>query len=155
MPYFCCNQVQALEKTFKAIQLQRMQGIPIVNPALQVEAINFQVWEKYCVGILITPWFMNLLVLPDSTEQLHYSPKSDEKITYHFPSGEYEFLVCYEESLGIYHSCSLFSPMFDFTTQEIAKQTAQQVLMLLMQPVELMEKKGISRRDLLRGKARE
>lgn len=153
--FSCDKQVQALESTFIAIQQERMQGIPILNPALHVEAVGFQTWENACLGILITPWFMNLLILPLVADKPAQLPSTDEKKSYQFPSGIYEFLVSYEANLGIYQSCSLFSPMFDFADQAMARETAQAILTLLMTAPEPKAnvKKGISRRELLRGKA--
>jgi hypothetical protein len=34
-----------------------------------------------------------------------------------FPDGEYSFLTQLDNDFGVYLTCSLFSPMFDFNTQ--------------------------------------
>ena len=31
-----------------------------VNPALAVEAVGFRPWEDHWLGVMVTPWFMNL-----------------------------------------------------------------------------------------------
>ena len=36
----------------------------MVNPALAVEAVGFRPWGEHWLGILITPWFMNLVLMP-------------------------------------------------------------------------------------------
>ncbi|OUD13922.1 [NiFe]-hydrogenase assembly chaperone HybE [Thioflexithrix psekupsensis] len=153
-----CERVSELVRCFQHIYQTRMQDMPMVNPALSVDVIGFRTWQQRCVGILITPWFMNLIVLFEQPTEKVSLPHADEKYHYQFPSGHYEFLVCHEESLGLYHSCSLFSPMFDFNSQELAQQTAQHILTLLWQAPEKQikpkdnEKKTLSRRELLRGK---
>ena len=52
------------------IQRERMADIPLLNPALEVQAVGFSVWEAYCLGVLITPWFMNLMLLPLAGDKL-------------------------------------------------------------------------------------
>ncbi len=41
----------------------RMRGLPIVNPALAVEAVGFAPWEGHWLGVMVTPWFINLTLL--------------------------------------------------------------------------------------------
>ncbi|MDD2865549.1 MAG: [NiFe]-hydrogenase assembly chaperone HybE [Methylococcales bacterium] len=134
---------QLLENCFKQIQTQRMEGVPILNPKLHVQAVDFRLYQQAWLGILITPWFMNLLYLRDDELQV------GEKITHLFPAGNFEFVVGYENDLGFYQTCSLYSPMFDFEEQTVAVQTAQAALNGLL---EIPEPPKISRRDLLRGR---
>jgi [NiFe] hydrogenase assembly HybE family chaperone len=132
-----------LETCFKQIQTQRMAGVPILNPKLHVQAVDFRLYQGAWLGILITPWFMNLLYWRD--DEL----AAGEKITHRFPAGEFEFVVGYEDALGFYQTCSLYSPMFDFEEQAVAVQTAQAALNALL---EIPEPPKISRRDLFRGR---
>ena len=56
----------ALVAVFRQIAETRMQGLSICNPALAVEAIGFrQRDDGHWAGVLITPWGINLLCLPD------------------------------------------------------------------------------------------
>lgn len=132
-----------LETCFKQIQAQRMEGVPILNLKLHVQAVDFQLYQGAWLGVLITPWFMNLLYLRDDVKT------AGAKITHRFPAGEFEFVVGYEDALGFYQTCSLYSPMFDFEEQTVAVQTAQAALNALL---EIPEPPKISRRDLLRGR---
>lgn len=133
----------ALETCFTQIQRQRMADVPIVNTALRVQAVDFQLFKHAWLGVLISPWFMNILYFNDD------DLLAGEKITHQFPAGAFEFTVGYEEALGFYQSCSLYSPMFAFTEQETAVQTAQAALQALLY---VPERPVISRRDLLRGR---
>lgn len=124
-----------LEATFGDILTQRMCGIPIVNSQLAVEAIGFHEWNNYQLGILITPWFMNLMLIPDSDahEPSGDNPPKVGSTQHHvFPSGSYEFVVGFEEDIGYYQSCSLFSPMFEFAEQSTAALTAREALDAIM-----------------------
>lgn len=121
----------ALTRTFTRIQQQRMQGVPLLNPALHVACVGFRTWRDRCLGVLITPWFMNLVLLPcegDAWEGLRIGHKQTEV----FPSGAYEFTLGEEPGIGRYLSCSLFSPMFAFDSQAAAVATAEAVMAGLM-----------------------
>ena len=120
-----------LEDRYNIILNTRMIGVPVVNSALRVEAIGFQPWNDCCVGVLITPWFMNLMLL--SCEGSHWNDlKVGGTQVHHFPSGRYEFVVGYEEGIGFYQSCSLFSPMFEFSGHDAAVLVAQETMNVIM-----------------------
>ena len=77
------------------------------------------------LGILLTPWFMNLVWLPqDAGVALANEVRTlgKEKLS---------FMVANEAGIGPYQMCSLFSPVFEFASQEAARETAQEVLRLL------------------------
>ena len=101
-----------------------MADVPICNPVLAVEAVGFRrMAEGHWAGLMITPWAINLLVLP-TQEQDWPMLGAGSKHDWRFPSGDYEFIVAHEDSLGIYHLCSLFSPALEFATHEAAQLTA-------------------------------
>lgn len=125
-----------LEATFRDIHANQMRGVPIVNAALNVKAVGFQERDGHILGVLITPWFMNLVQapLPDVGGPRRVS---GEKVLLSFPSGDYEFTAVNRDQAGDlppYLACSLFSPMFDFTTMLQTIETAQAALVGLMDP---------------------
>lgn len=112
-----------LVAVFAAIARTRMADVPLCNPALQVEALGFRRRaDGHWAGAMITPWAINLLCLPGSEDWPALAACS--KYDWQFPSGNYEFTVADEASLGIYHLCSLFSPAFDFASHDVARLTA-------------------------------
>ncbi len=123
--------IARLEKKYTEIEQNRMQGMPVINNTLTAKAIGFTPWNDCCLGVMLTPWFMNLMLLP--TEEDNWSGIAfGKKVTHEFPSGLYDFTMGYEEGIGPYQMCSLFSPMFEFTDQNAAIATAQAVLDGLM-----------------------
>ncbi len=122
-----------LAAAFELVGATRMHDVPILNPALGVEAVGFAPWDAHWLGVLVTPWFMNLMLLPRATEQW-VRLRPGEKHTYVFPSGAFEFIGGHEEAIGEYQSCSLFSPMFEFADQETARLTAAACLRALFDP---------------------
>lgn len=137
----------ALETTFNEILDKRMRDLPIVNSALSVQAVGFNRFGEDCLGILITPWFMNLLLLPGPNSAWR-EQQPGTKIDKRFPYGVFEFTLGNEPQLGTYALCSLFSPMFQFENQTAALATAQAALNGLLAEA---APRGVSRRDLLRG----
>lgn len=136
-PALLAQRVEALTACFIAIQSERMAGIPVVNPALRVEAVGFS-WgdlpdgEKdvcpVAEGILITPWFMSLLRLPAEMQPCGQVGRSR---VHRFGGEFFDFIEAYDPVIGSYESCALFSPMTGFTNQELARETATASLALV------------------------
>jgi len=120
------TQVQQLEDTFRHIQRERMQGLPFLNPALEVKAVGFMPWGENVIGVLLTPWFMNLMLLPGNEDWS--ALKVGNKVSHLFHSGCYEFTVGHEAGFGRYQMCSLFSPVQQFVDQVAAEATAVEVM---------------------------
>jgi [NiFe] hydrogenase assembly HybE family chaperone len=148
---------EKLEAVFGEIEKNRMQNVPMCNPALQVKAIGFREWGDYYFGVMLTPWFMNLMLIPRAASQ-HDHPVPGSKTVHVFPSGCYEFVHAEEEALGHYQVCSLFSPVFEFADQQIAIDTAARVLSDIMDKqntdnnptIEEHKQTPLSRRQFLR-----
>ena len=117
---------QQLQQVFETIWQQRMQDMPVVNPALAVAVIGFEKTALDQLGIVLTPWCMNLVLLPESDEWNALKPGSKQIHT--LPAGSYEFVVASEPGIGRYQTCSLFSPMFEFSDQQAALATAEAAL---------------------------
>jgi len=123
--------VKRLESTFNYIFKERMADVPITNDKIEVRAIAFQRWQESYLGVMITPWFMNLMLLPGKSE--NWDDKQELSTnTYTFPSGNYQFLTGFEPDIGKYQMCSLFSPMFVFSDNNAAIETAETVMKELM-----------------------
>ncbi len=103
---------------------KRMEGLPIVNTALAVEAVGFAPWQGRWLGVMVTPWFMNLVLAP--LEPAAWSPLAQgEKRPYRFPAGVYEFIGANDVLAGEYQFCSLFSPVLQFDDQAAARMVAE------------------------------
>ena len=123
----------ALQRTFEAVQRERMRDVPVLHPALAVEALGFRPWREHWLGVLVTPWFMNLVLMPRVVAA--WQPIGERESRHHvFPAGVFEFIGAREPALGDYQACSLFSPMFEFTDQAEARATALAALDALFDP---------------------
>jgi [NiFe] hydrogenase assembly HybE family chaperone len=120
-----------LEAAFLRVLREHMQDMPMVNPALSVEAVGFQPWSAFWLGVLVTPWFMNILLMP--REPAAWQPIPERACRrYVFPAGVFEFIGARHALLGDYQACSLFSPMFEFDGPETARATALAALNALL-----------------------
>lgn len=122
---------ERLQSLYARIERERMADVPILNPAIGIHAIGFQRWQQGYLGVMVTPWFMNLMLLPGEGENWDELPVLSQS-THVFPSGRYEFTVGHEADLGKYQMCSLFSPMFEFADDAAAVETAGAVIAALM-----------------------
>jgi [NiFe] hydrogenase assembly HybE family chaperone len=138
-----------LVERFRFIHKERMQGLPIVHPDLEVEAVGFTPWEEHELGVLIAPWFMNLVLLPCSTQ--YDSRSQGEEVEFRFPSGPCDFAVNKDEIVGTYLSAVLFRTVINFPSQSFARDVACEALksLLALPPVDAPK---ISRRDVLKGR---
>ncbi len=127
-----------MEQTFKRIHTENMQGIPILNPMIEVQALGFQEWQGRVLGVIITPWLMNLVLLPAEGEDWSQM-ELGHKQPHEFPSRSYKFMINDIEGIGPCQTCSLCSPMRDFASHEQAVQVAQDFLDGLMVETKLTE----------------
>ncbi|MEN9501227.1 MAG: hypothetical protein RI964_512 [Pseudomonadota bacterium] len=128
-----------LEAIFREILHTRMQGLPIINTQLDVQAIDFQAWEDYYLGMMITPWFMNLLLLPSTPTNPWATLPLGKPVSINLPAKPYRFVVNEIDGIGHCLMHSLHSPMFKFPTHEAAVTTAQQAMREILLVPEVAE----------------
>jgi [NiFe] hydrogenase assembly HybE family chaperone len=118
-----------LEAMYRRIWATSMHDMPFVNTALMVDVVGFRRWCGDWVGAVITPWFLNLFVLPGGGELWSDRP-SGEHCKIAFPIGELEFIADDDVSAEItaYQYCPLFAPVGLFASQEAARAAADQAL---------------------------
>jgi [NiFe] hydrogenase assembly HybE family chaperone len=145
---FIKEREHVLEKVFSMIHIERMSDVPILNEKIEVKAIGFQQWQDSIMGVLVTPWFMSIVLLPNANEKWDSLQETSSK-TYFFPSGKYKFIAAFEPEIGKYQSCSLFSPMFEFSDNDTAIETAKYVVKELMN-IENIEESDINSKQIER-----
>jgi [NiFe] hydrogenase assembly HybE family chaperone len=156
------RRVRNLITVHREIAVQRMQGLPIYNDRLEVEAVDFREVGGRLLGVLISPWFINLVLLPgpeDDWSEIRVGTGA----VWEFPAGEYEFHAGDLEGVGPHFTAALFSTVADFPDQETARAVAENVMARLFggersRAYETVRKGGgdvlydrtLSRRSLLR-----
>lgn len=131
------RRVEALESAFRHIARSRMAGVPILHPSLAVQAVGFAPApadagpQGMALGVLITPWFMNLVQLPLDDDAVLELPQPGLSQALAIGDWRFDFFGGEEEGLGRYAAASLFSPMAEFVDQAAAVATAREVLLQL------------------------
>ena len=145
-------RVAALAALYRRVQAERMDGVPLLHPGLAVHVEGFEAEADgaAAVGVLLTPWFMNLVRLPLAAD----TPMAPVGATRRRLVGtaRFDFIGAHEPGFGCYEVCSLFSPMFEFADQAAAEATAREVLAAL-RPGGAAAMPQASRRALLFGHA--
>jgi len=125
--------VDRIEDTFRQIAQTRMRDLPFVNPRLSVAAVGFRPWMSSWIGVLVTPWGINLLQLP--APDAPFEPvRADAVIEVALPGAVMPFMPARLDPLGEFRMCSLFSPAQQFADQETALAAAHETLRLLFEP---------------------
>lgn len=125
------NPAPQVRAVFEHIRRTRMAELPILNPMLQVDIVGWREWQGEWLGVLVTPWSINLMLLPGSGGRFR-ALAMDEWQSWSFPSGTYDFMGGDEEGLGAYQICSLFSPVLQFDSHDEAVAAARAAIDALM-----------------------
>ncbi len=117
----------ALVASYTDVARTRMAGLPLLHPGLQVQAVGMREHDDGWLGVLVTPWFMNLVwraCQPDAQDALPVGQTRERRVGQEV----FSFVGSSQERLGPFEACSLISPMFQFADQDAAVATAQLVL---------------------------
>jgi [NiFe] hydrogenase assembly HybE family chaperone len=122
-----------LEAAFERVHRERMHDVPILNPALGIKAVGTRSVQGGWLSALVTPWFINLMLLPRTPEQTKdwRVLQLGSTVVHGFPAGRFEFIVAEEGDLGRYQMCSLFSPVLEFESHGAAVITAETAVTVL------------------------
>lgn len=148
-----------MERRYRVIAEGPMRDMPLCNPVLPVAAVGFAAVGGFAVGIVTTPWFMNLTVTALPNGSALPAARIGDTVTHGLPSGEFDCVVGMLEGFGRIDCVSLFSPMFEFADGATVRATAEaaiaEILTAPPMPVPQSEAKlaaAIDRRALLFGR---
>lgn len=126
-------RVQALIELFQRIDAG-MRDMPFYNEKIAIGAIGFRPFgEGELLGVVLTPWFMNLIALPIETVRMDMA-KIGRVVSVELPAGKRTFAVGGDQAIGLYKAHSLHSPVLNFTLPGQAQAEARRMLALLMTP---------------------
>lgn len=130
------------------IDQRRGRDMPFYNERLGVEAVGFQVWDGDVIGVLITPWFMNLMLLPG--EATDCAPCSDGDVReLQLPSGKYRFVAGLLEGPGVCFSAALFTTVEVFPDQATARAVAAEVMIQIF--ADYRDRDSLGEADIVAG----
>ncbi|MGY3450647.1 [NiFe]-hydrogenase assembly chaperone HybE [Bradyrhizobium sp. USDA 4353] len=141
---------ERLAAVYREIGDRAMRELPIYHNALEVEAIGFTSVHGRTIGIILTPWFMNIVSPAEQGE-------IGSTIEIALPAGTFEFTIGDVAGIGRIASCSLFSPISEFEDMAAARIAADAALTALLTapeetgPTRAETASRIDRRAFLRG----
>jgi len=145
-----------LVEHFESIYAAHVAGLPIDNPALAVEAVGTTEFGDHKALMLITPWFMNLVLLPGSDEW--DNSEQGQTCDIDIPGQTLQFTVSQDATIGTYLSAVMFRTVSDYPDQGVARAVAEEILQRLFSPnssdltdVQTKPKATLTRRALLSG----
>lgn len=148
-----CERVRALVAEFERIGAESMRGLPFYNEALAVEAVGFERLGDEWLGVVITPWFLNLMLVPDQPIP-YVEAANGKKRTLDLPGGTVKFLCGGTEGFGLFYAHSIASPMHVYKTQDQARAAARRAVAGFCSPPDAAQATGpqpapaVSRRNL-------
>ena len=148
-------EVAKLLVAYRETVQPKMRELPMYNAQLRVEDVGFEIRDGRMSGVLITPWCMNLVLLPDDDDQWHNLPPG-KTVEVEFPSGNHRCVLSTPEGVASHLSLPLFTTVQDFDGQDTARRVAEETLRLLYLDAADVAQNTIgsgqtmSRRDLLR-----
>lgn len=126
----------ALARRYREIAERSMRDLPVYNPALGVAAVGFHDDGGRVVGIIATPWFMNVTLVASRFGPALEPAPFGAVVAYELPSGIYDFVVGALDGFGRIDTLSLFSPMFEFADGESAMAAAEAAMAEIRRPSE-------------------
>lgn len=144
---------QQLLQAYSAVS-ERMRALPVYNDQLDIRIIGLRRWQDGLLGVVATPWCMNITLLPLEVNADGTTRQGMEgtKRLLEFPSGNYSFIAGQLAGVGPLETCSLFSPMEEFDDPLVVEQVARHALEeLLRAPPASCVSPAISRRSFLSG----
>ena len=102
-------RVALLVDYFQRIAETQMRDVPILNPQLHVQAIDFQpLADQTWLGVLLTPWFMNLIWLTQVQEAFQLGESRDLQLV----SGTYSLQLNYADAFRYGENCDFITGLW-------------------------------------------
>lgn len=116
-----------LEAHYRHVWQTRMHDLPFVNAALAVEAIGFARHQGDWLGVVITPWFLNLYLVSGGGALWGDIPAGVRRYL-NLPCGTLQFIADDDPDIGPYQYCPLIAPVSDLPDMATARTVAADAL---------------------------
>lgn len=121
-----------VERYFRRVYAERMAGLPFLNPALDVAVMDFQRVNGDWLGIVVTPWCLQLMLVPGGGTLWEDIPAGERRLV-GLPAGPIEFIADAGESdLPAFQYCPLIAPVTAIADMAAARAAAEDAMTVLM-----------------------
>lgn len=148
---YASNPQDVLEQHFDSVYEREMKGLKLCHKDVKVQAVGFHLYENHWLGMMITPWFLNLMILPQTDQPWpELKQERGNDILLEFPCGNLKFTPRIDPDLGSYLCCSLASPLRNIKSHDDLVSVAHKVLTDLQRiPMKSVEEPvSLSKRSL-------
>lgn len=111
----------------------RGRELPFVNPALAVETIGFSRQQGDWLGVVVTPWFINLFLFSGGGELWGDIPAGQRRYV-NLPCGTLQFIADDDPDLGPYQYCPLIAPVSSVPDMATARQAGLDAMAAVIEP---------------------
>ena len=118
---------------YRRVWETRMADLPFVNPALDVAAVGFRQHEGDWVGVMVTPWFLNLFLVSGGGRLWGDIPAGERRYL-NLPCGTLQFIADDDPDIGPYQYCPLIAPVTGLAGMDAALAAARDALAALFTP---------------------
>jgi [NiFe] hydrogenase assembly HybE family chaperone len=122
------NPASLFTDHYRRVWQTQMRDLPFINPALQVETVGFTRHAGDWLGVIITPWFLNLFLLNGGGSLWRDIPAGQRR-TLELPCGPLQFIADDDPAIGLYQYCPLIAPVSALTDMNTARQAAIDALL--------------------------
>jgi [NiFe] hydrogenase assembly HybE family chaperone len=123
-----------LKAHYQYVWETRMHDLPFVNANLQVDAIGFMRHEGDWIGVVITPWFLNLLLISGGGKLWGDIPAGERRYLA-LPCGALQFIADDDPDIGPYQYCPLIAPVSNLPDMSAARQAAVDAMKSVFTPL--------------------
>lgn len=120
-----------LEQHFQQILATRMGDLPFIHPDLGVAAVGFGRHQDDWLGVMITPWFLNLFLLSGGGRLWGDIPAGERRYI-SLPCGTLQFIADDDPNLGPYQYCPLIAPVTSVPDMASAVQMARDAMQTVL-----------------------
>jgi len=110
---------------------ERMRELPFINPALSVDTIGFIRHDGDWLGVVVTPWFLNLFLLNGGGHLWGDIPAGERRYL-NLPCGTLQFIADDDPEIGPYQYCPLIAPVDHLPDMASARQAAVDAMQALI-----------------------
>jgi [NiFe] hydrogenase assembly HybE family chaperone len=122
-----------LEAHYRHIWAERMRDLPFVNAALDVAIPEFRRCEGDWLGVVITPWFINLMLVAGGGRLWGDIPAGERRYV-ELPCGTLQFIADDDPDLGPYQYCPLIAPVSTVPDMATALRAAGEAMETVFAP---------------------
>jgi [NiFe] hydrogenase assembly HybE family chaperone len=122
-----------LEAHYRRIWTERMHDLPFVNPALAVAAPEFRRCGGDWLGVVITPWFINLMLVAGGGRLWGDIPAGERRYV-ELPCGTLQFIADDDPDIGPYQYCPLIAPASAVPDMAAALKAAAEAMETVFSP---------------------